>query len=56
MGLNSSINFVIGELAREDISRDEREVFMYKLNDLRQLKRCLVERNGAKLECTTARK
>lgn len=54
--LNTSLNFVISELARQDVVGEDRELLMHKLDDLRQLKRSLVERIGAKLERTTARK
>ena len=55
-GINSSLNFVIGELSRQNVSRDERELLMHKLDDLRQLKRSLIERIGSKLERATARR
>lgn len=55
-GINSSLNFVIGELSRQNVSRDERELLMHKLDDLRQLKRSLTERIGSKLERATARR
>ena len=54
--VNESLNFVVTELAKENISRDEKELLMHKLDDLRQLKRSLVEKIGAKLERKTARK
>ena len=51
--LNESINLVVNELAQDT---PQRELLMHKLDDLRQLKRCLVEKIGAKLERKTARK
>ena len=54
--LNNDINFVTIELAKEPLASGERELLMHKLDDLRQLKRSLVERIGAKLERRNARK
>ena len=52
--LNEDINEVIEELAT-DILPDRKALLMHKLDDLRQLKRRLIERIGAKLERRTAR-
>ena len=54
--LNSDINSIITNLANDGTGFDERELLMHKLDDLRQLKRVLVEKIGAKLERRTARK
>ena len=54
--LNESINLIINELANGAAGMAHRELLMHKLDDLRQLKRCLVEKIGAKLERKTARK
>ena len=54
--LNSDINSTVTSLASADVGVDERVLLMHKLDDLRQLKRCLVEKIGAKLERKTARK
>ena len=56
LSLNQSINLIISALAKNNVGREERELLMHKLDDLRQLKRSLVERIGAKLERKTARK
>ena len=54
--LNGDINGVVGELAAEGLSLERKELLMHKLDDLRQLKRCLVEKIGTKLQQKTARK
>ena len=54
--INESINLMINSLANDVHSSEQRELLMHKLDDLRQLKRCLVEKIGAKLERRTARK
>ena len=54
--LNDSINQLINLLADDSTSIAERQLFMSKLDDLRQLKRALVEKIGSKLERKTARK
>ena len=54
--LNSDINSIINDLSNDVGGSDARALLMHKLDDLRQLKRCLVEKIGAKLERRTARK
>ena len=54
--LNADINDVVDELSITDISIDRKLLLMNKLDDLRQLKRSLVEKVGTKLEQKTARK
>ena len=54
--LNNDINEVVGELSMEGLSLDRKELLMHKLDDLRQLKRSLVEKIGTKLEQKSARK
>ena len=53
--LNVDINNVIEELADESCSLDRKLLLKHKLDDLRFLKRKLVEKIGAKLERRTAR-
>ena len=55
-GVNKDINDVVNELATDLADQDRRILLMHKLDDLRQLKRCLVEKVGARLERRTARK
>ena len=43
-------------LSNNGLMQDERQLLMHKLDDLRQLKRGLVEKIGARLEVRTARK
>ena len=54
--LNTDINEVVTELMRQDLERERKELLMNKLDDLRQLKRNLIEKIGTKLEQRTARK
>ena len=54
--LNKDINDVVDELSQQSDDRDRTELLKHKLDDLRQLKRCLVEKIGARLERRTARK
>ena len=54
--LNVNINEVVGELASDRLAVDRKALLMNKLDDLRQLKRSLVEKIGTKLEQRTARK
>ena len=56
LSLNQSINSVINSLTESNVAQAERDLLMHKLDDLRQLKRGLVERIGTKLERRTARK
>ena len=53
--LNKDINDVVSELSTV-VSPERKELLMHKLDDLRQLKRSLVEKIGTKLEQRTARK
>ena len=53
--LNEDINKVIDELVTEP-PNDRKQLLMHKLDDLRQLKRCLVTKLGTRLEARTARK
>ena len=55
LSLNNDINNVIDELAAEPLSPDRKILLMHKLDDLRLLKRRLVEKIGAKIERRTAR-
>ena len=54
--LNEDINGVIDELALESTLAERKVLLMHKLDDLRQLKRSLVEKIGTKLEQKAARK
>ena len=54
--LNADINDVVNELANESICHDRRTLLMHKLDDLRRLKRTLVDKIGTRLEQRTARK
>ena len=54
--LNEDINHVVSELARNDLTSETRSLLMYKLDDLRQLKRNLIEKIGTRLEQKAARK
>ena len=54
--LNNDINEVISELSHDGLGVERKELLMHKLDDLRQLKRNLVEKIGTKLEQKTARK
>ena len=54
--VNADINEVVGELMSEDLMADRKTLLMNKLDDLRQIKRNLVEKIGTKLEQRTARK
>ena len=54
--LNKDINDVVSELASNGTTQDRKNLLMHKLDDLRQLKRSLVEKIGTKLEQRTARK
>ena len=54
--LNNDINDVVNELTEDCPDAERRALLMHKLDDLRQIKRGLVERIGAKLEQKTARK
>ena len=54
--LNGNINDVIEELASGSLTMERKALLMNKLDDLRQLKRSLVEKIGTKLEQRTARK
>ena len=54
--LNRDINDVVNELAVNNVTQDRKELLLHKLDDLRNLKRCLVEKIGARLEQRTARK
>ena len=54
--LNRDINEIVGELATDGLMPGRKELLMHKLDDLRQLKRSLVEKIGTKLEQKTARK
>ena len=53
--LNGDINLVINELSLEP-PNEVKLLLMHKLDDLRQLKRTMVAKIGAKLEARTARK
>ena len=54
--LNKDINDVIEELSSNNLLQDRKILLMNKLDDLRQLKRSLVEKVGTRLEQRTARK
>ena len=54
--INSSINEIVTELAMPNLEQVTRDLLMHKLDDLRQLKRALVEKVGEKLQQRTARK
>ena len=54
--LNKDINTIVSELACEGIDQGRKLLLMSKLDDLRQLKRSLVEKVGKRLEQRTARK
>ena len=54
--LNKDINDVIEELSEASLHPDRKLLLMNKLDDLRQIKRCLVEKVGNRLEQRSARK
>ena len=54
--LNQDINTVISALADSATAPDVKQLLMHKLDDLRQLKRGLVEKIGSKLAQKSARK
>ena len=54
--LNKDINEMINELADEAVQHDRKILIMHKLDDLRRLKRALVDKIGSRLEQRTARK
>ena len=54
--LNSDINSIVSELSEVNVAQDRKFLLMSKLDDLRQLKRSLVEQVGTRLEQRTARK
>ena len=55
--LNKDINLVIDELSSDSsLSADRKRLLMHKLDDLRMLKRRLVDKIGARLEQKTQRK
>ena len=54
LSLNSDINMVVEALVSET-EPGNKALLMHKLDDLRQIKRSLVEKIGAKLEVRTAR-
>ena len=55
-GLNRDINDLVSELAQDNVQHDRKILLMTKLDDLRQLKRAVVEKVGTRLEQRTARK
>ena len=54
--LNNDINAVVDELAGEGVLHERKALLMHKLDDLRQLKRNLVDKVGTRLEQKAARK
>ena len=56
VGLNRDINELVNELAQENVQHERKLLLMTKLDDLRQLKRAVVDRVGTRLEQRTARK
>ena len=54
--VNKDINSIIDELSNETVSPERKQLLMHKLDDLRMLKRRLVEKIGARLEVKTARR
>ena len=54
--VNKDINLVIDELADITVTADRKQLLIHKLDDLRMLKRRLVEKIGARLEVKTARR
>ena len=54
-GINKDINDVIEQLAEEDIPAGRKALLSHKLDDLRTLKRRLVDKIGARLERRSAR-
>ena len=56
LNLNQDINRVVEELAEDNLELSRKELLMHKLDDLRMLKRCLIEKIGNKLAQRTARK
>ena len=52
--LNTDINNVVSELMQQNLRAERKELLMHKLDDLRQLKRGLIEKIGTKLEQKTA--
>ena len=53
--LNENINGIVNELAQADDNSPRQELLIHKLEDLRGLKRHLVEKIGSKIEQRTAR-
>ena len=53
--INDDINSMINELADEAVLQDRKALIMHKLDDLRRLKRNLVEQIGSRLEQRSAR-
>ena len=56
LDLNNDINKIVEELSEVNVAQDRKILLMTKLDDLRQLKRTLVEKVGTLLEQRTARK
>ena len=54
--LNADINSIVEELSASGLMLERKELLMNKLDDLRQLKRSLVEKVGTRLEQRAARK
>ena len=54
--LNDDINEVVTELAQDQICPDRKLLLMHKLDDLRRLKRALVDKIGSRLQHRSARK
>ena len=53
--LNRDINAIVDELANVNTPPDRKTLLSHKLDDLRMLKRKLVEKIGSRLERRTAR-
>ena len=50
VSINEDINIIVDELSNEGVTSDRKQLLISKLDDLRRLKRSLVNKIGTRLE------